>query len=392
MLLISLASPHQKFPCFMPPYHSRLTLLKLATVGILLLLVIASSKAQTLTDGPYIFEEEDGLMQYTIKDGTLEKQPLPDNRMLVTFQVATDEADKTFEVSLKPGLSYELSSYEMPEKLLAISDIEGNFGQFLKLLQQGGVIDEDLNWRFGAGHLVLTGDFFDRGDMVTEVLWLIYKLEWEAMEAGGHVHFVLGNHEIMNLQGDFRYVHPKYKKSAELMGKELSDLYARNTELGQWLMSKNMVEKVGDHLFVHAGISQAVNELGLTVERINSLTRPYLDLDAYNAEEDVKTLLSGAGPLWYRGYYQGGDIPMVVNQTLQQFNVHKIITGHTVVADTISTHYDGKVINIDTPHARGKSEALLIENGMYYRLNIKGDRTLLPGMKPKNLAQPMGEK
>lgn len=64
----------------------------------------------------------------------------------------------------------------------------------------------------------------------------------------------------------------------------------------------------------------------------------------------------------------------VIEQSLQQFGVSHIITGHTVVADTISTWHEGKVINIDTRHAEGKSEALVIEGGRHYRVDIAGER------------------
>ncbi len=60
---------------------------------------------------------------------------------------------------------------------------------------------------------------FDRGEQVTECLWLIYSLEEKAKAVGGYVHFVLGNHEIMNLQGDFRYVQEKYKITAQVMAR-----------------------------------------------------------------------------------------------------------------------------------------------------------------------------
>ena len=345
---------------------------------LLLLFGCGSALAQQLiSDGPHVFQEGDRWVSYSIRDGELIKESLPDNKSTTTLEVLTDEPGKTFEVSLKPGLGYELASYEMPQKLVAISDIEGEFGAFRKLLQATGVINKNLDWRFGKGHLVLTGDFFDRGNMVTEVLWLIYKLEWEAYEAGGQVHFILGNHETMNLQGDLRYVHPKYKQSAELMDKQLIDLYSGQTELGQWLRTKNIVEKIGDHLFVHAGISQKVNELSLPIEELSSLARPFYDRDASNADQKVRILMSQHGPLWYRGYYMKGPVPEVIDQTLQQYGASKIITGHTVVADTISTHYDGKLINIDTRHSEGKSEALFIRKGKTYRVDINGKRRLL---------------
>lgn len=335
----------------------------------------------SINDGPYVFYEGGQLSSYSIIEGRPIKANFPENRMTVTLKVRTDIIGRTFEVRLKPGLGYELSNYEMPNELIAISDIEGNFDSFRKLLQSTEVIDEKLNWCFGKGHLVLVGDFVDRGDMVTEVLWLIYKLEWEAYEAGGHVHFILGNHEMMNLNGNFRYTHPKYKQSAKLIGKELVELYSDHTELGQWLRTKNVIEKIGNNLFVHAGISQKVNELNLPIHDISYRIHSYYNRDTQlvwdsqlaNGQHEV--LVSGLGPLWYRGYYNEKEPGFnVIDSTLKQYQVFKIITGHTVVADTISTWHQGKVINIDTKHSDGNGEALLIENNNYYRINSNGER------------------
>ncbi|MCK7530014.1 MAG: hypothetical protein MZV63_02625 [Marinilabiliales bacterium] len=75
-----------------------------------------------------------------------------------------------------------------------------------------GIIDRNLNWKFGRGHLVYLGDAHDRGDMVTEILWHLFSLERQAAKAGGMVHFVLGNHELMVLDGDLRFINPKYRK------------------------------------------------------------------------------------------------------------------------------------------------------------------------------------
>ena len=324
-------------------------------------------------DGPYLFKENGIWVSYTFTEGSLEKMTLPDNRIAIELEVATDALGKTFTVPLKPKLTDELTTYDMPKRLVAISDIEGNFGAFRKLLQATGIIDKDLDWSFGEGHLVLVGDFFDRGDRVTETLWLIYKLEWEALMEGGHVHFVLGNHETMNLYGDLRYVHPKYKKSAELMSKGLDELYSKENELGQWLRTKNIVEKVGNLLFVHAGVSDAVNKLEHSLETVNGKARPDLDSKPPFSDNELETLIGFNGLNWYRGYYQS-NVPKVVDRTLELFGVDHIITGHTVVADSISTHYGGKVINIDTPHRKGKSEALLIEGNKFYRMDIEGKK------------------
>jgi hypothetical protein len=84
------------------------------------------------------------------------------------------------------------------------------------------------------------------------------------------------------------------------------------------------------------------------------------------------------GPFWYRGYYQGAKDPeLLVDSLLRKYNIRHIVTGHTIIADTISVLYNNKVVNTDVPHAKGKSEALLIEGKNFYRVNDKGQKFLL---------------
>ena len=188
---------------------------------------------------------------------------------------------------------------------MVLSDIEGNFGALRKLLQANKVIDEDFNWKFGDGHLVLIGDFFDRGQQVTEVLWFIYYLEEKAKAAGGYIHFILGNHEIMNLSGDLRYVQQKYFDNATLLNQKYVTLYDENSELGRWLRTKNIVEKIGDIVFVHGGISGDINRMNISIPDINKLARPYYaDSTFKNTDQKSDIIFSDLGPFWYRGYYK----------------------------------------------------------------------------------------
>lgn len=60
-------------------------------------------------------------------------------------------------------------------------------------------------------HLMIIGDIFDRGKDVPQIFWLFYKLEEEAAKAGGHVSFILGNHEPMVLANDLRYTKENIK-------------------------------------------------------------------------------------------------------------------------------------------------------------------------------------
>lgn len=343
------------------------------------LIALIRKQLALIKDGPYIIHENGLSTAYSISGRSIVRQNFSDDT-ISSFQIQTDELGKYFNVSLKKTLETEPSEFEGPRKLLALSDIEGDFEAFRKLLQENKVIDTEYNWIFGDGHLVFAGDMFDRGKQVTECLWLIYALEEKARAAGGYVHFILGNHEIMNLQGNYKYVQQKYKDNAALLNRAIVELYNEDTELGRWLRTKNMVEKIGGVLFLHAGISSKLNQLPLSVGDINRLARPYYakNKDDYNDVRLNVIMSETYGPFWYRGYYfHRKPIEAQIDSTLKKFSVNQIVTGHTIVSDTISVHHGGKVINIDTQHAKGSSEALLIEDNVYYRVNSDGDKVLL---------------
>ncbi|MGQ0739758.1 MAG: metallophosphoesterase [Bacteroidota bacterium] len=336
----------------------------------------------TRYDGPYVLYGDNLVfVKYIVDDHGVKKvqadsMPLS-KKADVSLQVASDEPGKLFTVKLKGDLQNEKTDFPSINKMYIVSDIEGNFAAFRKLLLAAKIIDTDYNWIFGNGHLVLTGDFVDRGSQVNEVLWLIYSLEDKAKAAGGYVHYVLGNHEIMNMNGDLRYVHPKYMESAGLLNEGFTSLYGENAELGRWLRTKNVMEKIGDILFVHGGVSAPVNRMELSTSKLNRLVRPYYAdslFDFKNANLD--TLYSDFGPFWYRGYYKANPSSEAntVDSTLRLYKVKKIATGHTVIADTISVLFGGKVINTDVHHLKGHSEGILIENGKYFRVTASGEK------------------
>ncbi|GEM_PF-387963 len=348
-------------------------------------------KPVTTADGPYV-TYKDGFVhtRYIVKNGN--RLEVEADSMELTHKgnlqlnVPTDVPGKTFAVKLKSKLENERAKYSNPRKLFVVSDMEGSFGAFRKLLQAHGIIDENLQWSYGDGHLVLIGDFVDRGDRVTELLWLIYALEGQASDKGGYVHFILGNHEIMNMNGDLRYLHKKYVENAMLLNEQYVLLYGENSELGRWFRTKNVAEKIGDILFVHGGISDLVARQDIPVPQINKLVRPYYSDSTYNFTDPLVGLLySDYGPFWYRGYYypSTGVTEAQLDSTLDKYDVRHIATGHTVIADTIAVLYGGRLFNTDVRHANGTSEALLRESGKYYRVNARGERFLLMGGKKR---------
>lgn len=319
----------------------------------LLLLTIAGS-----AQGPYVFYSADSVIIQTTTGRTpIAKSAIGDKKVQLLIEYSGIK--QPVPVILDKDRGNEPSIFTTNEKLLVLSDIEGEFDGFRKLMLQHGVMDSMFNWTFGKNHLVLVGDHFDRGNDVIPYLWLLYRLDRESRLHGGYVHVILGNHDIMNLNGDFRYVQPKYFEEAKSIGKEYHDLFTSDTELGRWLRTKNIIEKINDRLFVHAGISPEVNKLGMTIEQINNACRPWFD--QRQVPDSVAIFFDGAtSPFWYRGYFKDPQATEEqINETLQLFGVKQIVVGHTIVPK-IQSLYNNKVLAVDVNHHLGVHEAILL--------------------------------
>jgi hypothetical protein len=296
-------------------------------------------------------------------------------------------------VHLNPGgYTPSASTWPMPDRLLVVSDLEGNHDTFLEFLRTNGVIDEEGNWAWGKGHLVFDGDIVDRGDKVTEILWLIQRLEREAKAAGGRVHYVLGNHETMVLAGDLRYIHPKYRVTSERMGRSYEALFGPDTELGRWLRSHNSVVRIGDFLFVHAGYSPELDTLGLDRDEINQRIRDTIGPPAWPERDQLGPHLiwHQQGPMWYRGHFdayaaQWGGKPTdeQLDAILERNGAKHIVIGHTVVEDIGWLDAKKRVLGIDVKWSKpGEGEGLLVENGVIHAVDMTGKKRTIEVVQP----------
>lgn len=340
--------------------------------------------AQDWSDGPYVSYENNQLTIRSVIAGKSLSSTLPiakkkSARIDVTFP---NNPGWNFTVALKKRLQNEKSEFGQPKKILFLSDIEGEFEGFRSLLLGNHVIDSNYKWTFGQGHLVICGDLFDRGKNVPEAMWLLYKLEDLALKAGGYVHVILGNHDIMNLSGDLRYLHKKYLESAAILGVDYQTLYNNNTELGQWLRTKNTIEKIGDNLCMHAGVAPVINELKLSVAEINNRCRPFYDkakLMRGVGNPQIDAFFTGATSLfWYRGYFaEPKATEAEVDNTLKIFNVSRIIVGHTIVPGNVGFYYQRKVLGLDVNQHAGDHQAALYENNNWFKVDIHGKKKTL---------------
>ena len=312
-----------------------------------------------ISDGPYIFIEKNKLIKKSI----------------INSEVISSDLDKSsYDTLYLP----EKSTYNNVKKIIALSDIHGQYDLTIELLKNNKVIDKELNWNFGKGHLVIAGDIFDRGDKVNEVLWLVYKLEIQAKNDGGRVHFVLGNHEFMVLQKDLRYIHKKYIESSKLIGLEYDQLYSDKTILGRWLRSKPSIIKINNNVFTHGGVSEEflINR-GVDFEKINLMMRYYIDTPLEQMNSSIYDLYNGEKSLiWYRDYFKeyGEDLTDAdISKILKMLNTKHIVVGHCSY-DQVVQLYNNKIFGVDSSIKNGKyGEVLLIKKRKFFRGTLKGE-------------------
>ena len=289
------------------------------------------------------------------------------------------------------------------QRIVAIGDLHGDYDHFVRLLRGSDLVDGDDHWIGGKSHLVQMGDVMDRGDEARKILDLIRALEKEAAAAGGMVHFILGNHEEMNLMNRSTQ-YPGYVTAAQFksfLSKEIiaaeekrakgrvsdsrweelmadpdtdaSKDYFRNfVELyGHWLAEHNVVIKINDTVFVHGGLTESFAGMGL--EAINNLYRSEVQRLLRGEEFRPRILFVPAGPLWNRDMAstdENREYKAHVDRILELVGAKRVVVAHTPTAfqgrDKDLVRYDGKVWVIDTGISsvfHGRVWAILIENG-----------------------------
>ena len=304
-------------------------------------------------------------------------------------------------VILFPGVATAAScSVDNVERIVAVGDVHGAYDRFVEILQTAGVIDDRQRWSGGKTHLVQLGDAVDRGPDSRKVLDLLQRLEREAQSAGGEVHALIGNHEVMRLLGDFRYVDEgEYRafetadseairqRVAQRLDEKEREPFLKTTppgsvemqlafrpdgEYGKWIRTHDTVVMINGVVFLHGGISPAVSTL--SCEEINETVRRELTTDFEQTQRAPLQSLAARedGPTWYRGLAQEPDtFAPAVTDILAKQHARAIVVAHTVTpTPRIRVRFDGKVFQMDTGMQPayvkgGRASALEIRSGQF---------------------------
>jgi hypothetical protein len=301
------------------------------------------------------------------------------------------------------------------DRIVAIGDVHGAYNEVVRILRVAHLIDSRNRWIGGKTHLVQLGDLVDRGPDSRKAIDLFRSLEKEAERAGGHVHVLLGNHEVMRILGDLRYVTPgeyeafatrdsrsvreKYfqlngltatednLKATPLGSVEMRIAFGPQDSYGRWLRELNVVTEINGIVFVHGGLSPAV--AAMSCDDINETVRREIgtDIDKTRTAPLESLAAREDGPLWYRGLAQVPDTAgQQIDDTLSQHHARAIVVGHTIATEgRVRVRFGGKVLQIDTGMqpayaSGGRATALEIRNGMFTALYE--DRTDAVGNVP----------
>lgn len=326
---------------------------------------------ENVTDGPYIFVEDSIVIVKWIEQKMLFEVSIFDKDYSIIKDKFGFDLDTTNLFSNK-GFAVDYNQcFNDIDNFIAVSDMHGQYSLSLELLKKYGVVDNQNNWSFGSGHLVVNGDIFDRGDKATEILWLVYKLKNQAEASGGKVHYLIGNHELMVLNKDLRYINEKYEVTEKMMAISYDQLFSEQTVIGEWLRTSPIILTINDVLFVHAGISPEFVENKFTQQGVNFMFQNRI----IGAEDEViendplLNFLAGRnGPVWYRGYFRDSTFTeQKLDKILDYFDKERIVVGHTSF-DSIVSLYGSKILGIDASIKKGKyGELLIFEKGKFYR-------------------------
>ncbi|KAJ3226550.1 hypothetical protein HDU81_007241 [Chytriomyces hyalinus] len=231
-------------------------------------------------------------------------------------------------------------------RIVAVGDFHGDLPQVKKVLRMAGILDDNLQWIGGDNtDFVHTGDVVDRGPDTIALFQLTGRLHNESLSAPHGVYPLLGNHEIMNLSGDLRYVTPEDFKSFGGQ-KQRTEAWSQNGWIGQLLMNtlSNVTLDLDGNVFVHGGITPEWARLG--VDGMNNVVK-----SAMRNRDWRNPVFGGVGPFWYRGYAQDSErsVCKELRKALKHMKAKRMIIGHTPQLETgqILSRCDGQVFVID---------------------------------------------
>ena len=268
------------------------------------------------------------------------------------------------------------SIYNPAERIIVIGDLHGDYRVLIRALEISKLIRpfrecKKIRWIGGRTHLVQLGDIMDRyrgsstdGDEMSELKMykILFDLQDQAKEDGGYVHLILGNHELMNIKSDFRYVSTEGHQDFAEYGGRLNAL--RPGGPFNQLMVCRMLSavQIGSLIFSHAGITYKISKLG--IQNLNLKVQKMIQTGIYDPE-----ILN---TFWHRDYSSDPSKCHLLNRSLSNLKASGMIVGHSI-HPYINSACNKRIWRVDTgmSSAFGKNRninVLEIINGVEFNI------------------------
>ncbi|XP_028768911.1 shewanella-like protein phosphatase 1 isoform X1 [Neltuma alba] len=297
-------------------------------------------------------------------------------------------------------------------RIVAVGDLHGDLGQTRTALEMAGVLSSDGQdlWTGGETVLVQLGDVLDRGEDEIAILSLLRSLDKQAKAKGGAVFQVNGNHETMNVEGDFRYVESggfdecsdflEYMTDSDNDWEEtfagwvdvseswkVDQRMSRNS-WGPWNLVKRqkgiiarsilfrpggslacelarhpVVLKVNDWVFCHGGLLPHHVDYG--VENMNKEVSDWMRGLSENDGDPKVPFIATRGydsVVWNRLYsrdtmdlvdYKTKQVYSILEETLQAVDARAMVVGHTPQPMGVNCKYNCSIWRVDVGMSGG---------------------------------------
>ncbi|KAF5751328.1 calcineurin-like phosphoesterase family protein [Tripterygium wilfordii] len=294
-------------------------------------------------------------------------------------------------------------------RIVAVGDLHGDLDQARCAFEIAGVLSSDGRdvWTGGETVLIQLGDILDRGEDEIAILSLLRSLNIQAKAEGGAVFQVNGNHETMNVEGDFRYVDPgsfdecadflayldeyEYNWEAAFVGwLGVSKRWKEERKMSQhnwdpWnlvkrqkgVISRSMllrpggrlacelaqhpvVLKVNDWVFCHGGLLP--HHVAYGIERINREVSHWMrGLTKSDSGHDIPFIATRGydSVVWNRLYsrdisdLEEYQIHYMLEETLQGIGAKAMVVGHTPQTEGINCKYNCSIWRVDVGMSSG---------------------------------------
>jgi hypothetical protein len=257
-------------------------------------------------------------------------------------------------------------------RILCIGDVHGDLGRLTGVLQVMRVIDTNMRWTAEPSNTIVVqlGDQLDSASRGTdrdwetvpdtEVLKFMDNLDKIARMSGGRVLSLLGNHEVMNIHGDFTYVS---LKSMQTTGgpNERESMFRRGGPLANLLAKRALVLKIGNILFCHGGLlPHHLDAAGNSISVINTAVRKYFrsePLNQYEIHVLQTTLMNENAIIWTRRYFElvasgnTQELESLIHNVCSRLQAKHIIVGHNTV-ESITPAANGALWFVDAAFSR----------------------------------------